>query len=112
MSSVRIIYTDPNDIITAVSLFAEKVKTEHPEVVTLYWYGSWVNGDFTPASDVDICIIVTHSNLAHRDRIPGFLPTVFPTGMDLLIYTENEFELLKQEHPSWYKIITQGKRVI
>ena len=112
MSSVRIIFTDPADVTAAVSSYAKRLRSERPEVVSLYWYGSWVNGDYSPASDADICVVVKHSDLSRRDRLPLYLPEFFPVGVDLCVYTVEEFTALEQGHSSWYRTITEGKKLI
>ncbi len=111
MSSVRVLYTDPNDIEKEVLSFVSKIKSERPKITAVYWFGSWVNGDYTPYSDVDLCIVLSDSPLPRRERIPLYLPEKFPAGLDLHIYTEAELEALRTEHPSWYKVITGGRRL-
>lgn len=64
-----------------------------------------------PGSDVDLCIVVAHSPVSPRHRIPEFLPTRFPVGMDLFIYTLEEFEALKMSRPGWFMEIASGREV-
>ena len=74
----------------------------------IIWFGSRVNGTPTPASDVDVCVVISGSNKMLRDRIGDYLPFGFPVGMDLFPYTEEELDRLKSEHPSWYAAINSG----
>ena len=80
----------------------------HPEVRALLWFGSWVKGSASVGNDVDLCIIVDRSDKARRDRIPDYLPRTFPVGIDLFIFTEEEFARLRREHPSLAKAIEEG----
>jgi predicted nucleotidyltransferase len=75
------------------------------------WFGSWVTGLPTPASDVDLCLILSSSDKLPRDRIPDYLPLGFPTGIDLFAYTKEEFERLQHSNPGWYGAIISGMEV-
>lgn len=111
MSSVVIKLSDPARIRQAVRSYATRVRSEHPEVERVIWFGSWVNGIATPGSDVDICLILSFSDKSIRDRIPDFLPLGFPVGIDIFPYTREEFEELRLRSPSWYEAITAGREL-
>jgi uncharacterized protein (DUF1697 family) len=76
---------------------------------SVIWFGSWINGNPVPGSDVDICLLLRSSKKRFRDRIPDFLPGRFPTGLDLFPYTTDEFETLAEEHPDWHRAIASGR---
>lgn len=95
----------------AVAKYAAELRERHPEVKRVIWFGSWVNGIPTPRSDVDLCVVLTHSEKRIRDRIPDYLPRGFPTGVDLFPYTESELERLRADSPSWYAAISKGREV-
>ena len=80
-------------------------------VLSIRWFGSWVRGDAGVGSDVDLCIVVDRSDTPRRDRMMDFLPHVFPVGIDLFVYTLEEFEALGREHPSMRKAIDSGLEV-
>jgi predicted nucleotidyltransferase len=101
-------YADPERIRNAVRDFAGHVRAVHPEVRSIRWFGSWVSGTALPGSDVDLCIIVRKSSKPPRDRIADFLPRAFPVGLDLLVYTEEEYAALATSHPSMRKAIEAG----
>ncbi|MEN4099164.1 MAG: nucleotidyltransferase domain-containing protein, partial [Anaerolineaceae bacterium] len=77
-------------------------------ILKIIWFGSWVVGLPTPGSDVDLCLIVSKSDRPPRDRAPQYLPLGFPVGIDLFVYTQDEFERLEQSSPKWYQAITSG----
>lgn len=110
-TSVRVRYADPNAIRRAVESYATAVRAAHPEVQRMRWFGSWVTGCWSPGSDVDLCIVVDRSTKAARERVPDYLPSTFPVGIDLFVYTEDEFERLRTEHPSFAKAIDAGVEV-
>ena len=109
--SARVRYAEPEPIRRAVRDYARDIRAGHPEVRSIRWFGSWVRGDASVGSDVDLCIIVDRSDIPRRDRIVDFLPRVFPVGVDLFVYTPTEFDALRMAHPSMRKAIDSGIEV-
>ena len=107
-TSVRVRYTDPELIRRAVQSYARDIRTSHPEVRSIRWFGSWVHGTASVGSDVDLCIIIDESQKARRDRTPDYLPLSFPVGIDLFVYTEAELAQLRKDHGSFAKAIDSG----
>jgi predicted nucleotidyltransferase len=91
--------------------YARDVRTSHPEVLSMRWFGSWVRGDASVGSDVDMRIIVDRSERSPRDRIAEFLPLVFPVGIDLFVYTSEEYDLLRTAHPTMHTAMESGIEV-
>lgn len=108
MNSVAIKSVDRDRIRQAVTDFAAQIRKQHPEVERIIWFGSWVTGLPGPQSDIDLCLILSSSNNAPRDRVSDYLPLGFPVGVDLFAYTQKEFEQLRISSPGWYKAITSG----
>lgn len=108
-SSVVLKYTDPERVCAAVEEFAASLRKNYPHIRMIYWFGSWVNGTFSAGSDVDICIVVSESELRRHERTAEFLPNAFPVGMDLHVYTVKEFESLHESAPELYAAITAGR---
>ena len=111
MSSVVIKSADPIRIRQAVWSYVAKLRKDHPEVERVIWFGSWVNGLPTPGSDVDICLIISSSDKAMRERIPDYLPRGFPVGIELFPYTVDEFEELSHKSTTFYQAIISGKEL-
>jgi uncharacterized protein len=88
--------------------YADELRKKHQKIRRIIWFGSWVRGLPSPGSDVDLCLILSSSEKTRRDRICDYLPLGFPVGIDLFVYTEDEFDRLKQNSPGWYKEITSG----
>lgn len=110
-NTVVIKSADPERIAREVEAYARALRSAHPEIRRLIWFGSWVNGTATPGSDVDLCLVLGHSDLVPRDRIPQYLPSGFPVGLDLFPYTEEELEELRESHPGWHRTILAGKEL-
>ncbi|MCJ7661678.1 MAG: nucleotidyltransferase domain-containing protein [Anaerolineales bacterium] len=90
----------------------EYLRAKNPEIERLIWFGSRVNGLLTPGSDVDLCIVITSSTKSRRDRIPDYGPVGFPVGIDLSIYTSEEFKELRESSPAWYNVIIAGREMV
>ena len=109
--SARVRFADPEPIRKAVLEYAVALRSAHPEIRSIRWFGSWPKETASPGSDVDICILVDRSEKRPRDRIVDFLPRTFPVGIDLFIYTEEELRRLRAEHPSMAMAIAEGVEV-
>jgi uncharacterized protein len=87
---------DRDRVREAVYSYADELRKKHPKISRIIWFGSWVRGFPSPGSDVDLCLILFSSKKNRRDRISDYLPLGFPVGIDLFVYTEDEFDHLKQ----------------
>jgi predicted nucleotidyltransferase len=108
LSSVVIKSIDKDQISEAVASHLARLRQQHPEILRAIWFGSWIGGMPSPGSDVDLCLIVSSSDKPARERISAYLPLGFPVGIDLFIYTPQEFEHLRNTSPGWYQAIVSG----
>ena len=108
MNSVVIKSIDREQIQNAVETYVLELRSQHPEIERVIWFGSWVSGLPSPGSDVDLCLIVSASDKSPRDRSSGYLPLGFPVGVDLIVYTQDEFDSLQKSSPRWYTVISCG----
>ena len=108
LNSVVIKSIDREQIRNAVETYVLELRAQHPEIERVIWFGSWISGLPSPGSDVDLCLIVSASEKIPRDRSSGYLPLGFPVGVDLAVYTQDEFESLRKSSPGWYAAIASG----
>jgi predicted nucleotidyltransferase len=54
--------------------YAARLLSSHPEVEEIVVFGSFAKGTYSPGSDIDVFILLSHSNKRIRERIPDFLP--------------------------------------
>ena len=99
---------DREQIKQAVEAYVARLRQSHPEIEKVIWFGSWVSGFPTPGSDVDLCLIISASDKPRRERLPDYLPVGFPVGIDLFVYTQDEFDRLRLESPGWHQAISSG----
>ena len=111
MPSVAIKSADRESVERALRKHVAWLREQHPEIERIIWFGSWVNGAPTPGSDVDLCVVLSHSDKPMRDRVPDYLPFGFPVGIDLFPYTRDEFDQLRENYPRWHEAINSGVEV-
>ena len=111
MSSVVIRSADREVITRAVTDYVTRLRADHPEIERVIWFGSWVTGIPLPGSDVDLCLILSASDVPLHERAPGYLPVGFPVGIDLFAYTRAEFERLQVSSPGWHRAIISGREI-
>ncbi len=92
---------------------AERLKkVYHPK--RIYLFGSYAWGAPTKESDMDIAVIIEQSNEKSYKRVQAGLRELWsiPKPIDLLVYTEEEFNE-KSSHPSTlqYQIKNKGKNL-
>ena len=80
-------------------------------MIQVIWFGSWVTGLPSPGSDVDICLVLTSARKPRHERIVDYLPARFPTGIDLLVYTQEEYDRLESISPGLLEAIQTGKEI-
>ena len=84
-------------------------------IKNIYVFGSYATGHQTKDSDIDLCIIVDHSNIPKRDLLRTFrksIMNVVNKPIDIIIYSNEEFEARSQIKTTLeYKIMTEGVKV-
>jgi uncharacterized protein len=112
LSTVSITYFDRDAVRRATEAHVRALTASHPEIEEVILFGSLVKGIPVPGSDVDLLIVLGVSERAFLDRIPAFLPTDFPVGMDVFPYTRDEFERMKRDGNSFVLgVIRDGVRL-
>ncbi len=97
MSTVRVTYFDRDTVRRALDEYVRAITARHPEIEEVVLFGSLVTGTPVPGSDVDLLIIMSDCNHSFLERIPTFLPSSFPVGMDVFPYTREEIERMVRE---------------
>lgn len=113
LNSAAVISPRRLEIEQSVQAYVRDLLARCPEVVEVIWFGSWVTGQPSRYSDVDLCLLLSHSPVERiRDRIPHYLPDRFPGGLDVFPYTLDEFEALQTTAPPWHRSIRAGRTIV
>lgn len=68
-------------------------------------------GDRVPGSDVDMLMVLRDSPVSFLERIPQYLPTSVPGGVDLFPYTRAELkQMLAEGNPFVRRALQEGRR--
>jgi predicted nucleotidyltransferase len=94
---VKITYPDREAIKKALHELVKDLVESHPELEAVILFGSFARGDSVPASDVDLLLILAQSERPFHERIPKFLPSRFPVGVEVFPYTREEMEGMLRE---------------
>lgn len=110
--SVKISYFNKEEVEKALREYIKELKEKRPEVEKVIVFGSFIRGESVPGSDVDLLIILKESKDSILDRIPRYLPSNFPVGVDVFPYTQEEIEKMKAEGNSFIEeALKEGKEV-
>ena len=101
MSTVAVTYFDRDGVRRAVDEYVRGLAARHPELEEVVLFGSLASGTPVPGSDVDLLLVLGASDRSFRDRIPLFLPTGLPVGVDVFPYTRAEIEGMRSEGNSF-----------
>jgi len=82
IKNVRIRYFDKRLVEESLRRYLKEI-----EVKRVLLFGSFVRDECVPGSDIDLLLILSASEETFMERIPRFLPSRFPVGMDVFPYT-------------------------
>ncbi|HZY31923.1 MAG TPA: nucleotidyltransferase domain-containing protein [Candidatus Methylomirabilis sp.] len=67
------------------------------DVVRIGYFGSYARGDWGVGSDLDLIVVVESSDQPFQRRAANWDMIELPVPTDLLVYTEEEWQLLGQQ---------------
>ncbi len=109
LSSSVFRWVSKEDVEKALKEWTQAVKRKHPEVLRIGYFGSYARGDWNVGSDVDILVVVSNSKEPFLRRALTFDITSLPVPADLLVYTQEEIEKLKDTR--FYRQVLQKEVV-
>ncbi len=78
----------------AVRRWADEAAKARPEVVRIGYFGSYARGDWGVGSDLDLVVLMERCDSPFERRGVAWDVTGLPVPVDLLVYTEEEWESL------------------
>ena len=70
----------------------------HPETLRLGYFGSYARGDWGVGSDLDLVAVISETQIPFERRTISWDLSQLPVPTELLVYTEQEWLRLQQEH--------------
>lgn len=95
-------WPDAQTVDRAVRRWAENVVQYQAGVLGIGYFGSYARGDWGVGSDLDLLIIVKHSELPFERRNTGWKVDQLPVPADVLIYTKSEWQALGERQGRFY----------
>ena len=82
--------------------------------VAIYLFGSYAYGNPSPDSDLDLLVVIEDSPLSvyQRDAIAYRALGDIPLSIDVMVYTEAEFEKLSAQSVSFERTVKQKGKLV
>lgn len=87
-------WPDGPEVIASLRRWADQTSRTHPEITRVGYLGSYARGNWGVGSDLDVVVVVRSSDKPFIERSAAFDTNSLPVPVDLLVYTEDEFEHL------------------
>lgn len=87
-------WPDAHTVGQAVRSWSEEMAQGRPDILRIGYMGSYARGDWGVGSDLDLIIIVKHSEQPLWRRTVGWDFTKLPVPVDVLVYTQEEWQVL------------------
>jgi predicted nucleotidyltransferase len=99
-NSVEVRFIDRDQVIRDLCQAVAEAKAAHPEIVKVFLFGSFVQGNWTADSDADLFVVVRKefADIFDRGQYAIFSRSI---PIDSIVYSEAEFEKLSQDSSSF-----------
>lgn len=119
LNSAVLRWPDRQCVDKAIREWATRLASQREDIVRIGYFGSYASGDPGVGSDVDVVGVVTDSDLPFETRPLRRDTSELPVPVDLLVYTQKEWDSLDpgcrfhrmlKEQTVW--VYTQGQRKV
>jgi predicted nucleotidyltransferase len=99
-NSVEVRFIDRDQVIRDLRQAVAEAKAAHPEIVKVFLFGSFVQGNWTADSDADLFVVVRKefADIFARGQYAIFSRSI---PIDSIVYSAAEFEKLAQDSSSF-----------
>ncbi len=87
--------------------WSDKLTKERDDVIRIGYFGSYANGNWGVGSDLDLIILLEESDEPFERRGIHFDTSSIPVPTELLVYTRDEWEKMKEEKSGFYCTISK-----
>ncbi len=105
LNSVKIKSVNKKILIDRLKEWSYEAAKTHKEILKIGYFGSYARDDYTPSSDLDILIVVKHSNKPPHKRLLDYSLDYFPVGCEVFVFTEEEIRKKKESKKGWLNTI-------
>lgn len=95
LHSSLIIWPDPDRVRRAAATWARAILDAHGDVLRAGYFGSYANACAGVGSDLDLIVVIEDGAAPPARRALRFDTTGLPVPADLLVYTQSEFQRLR-----------------
>lgn len=108
--SVKVFWLNKELLEKRIKQAVKSLAQHRPEVERIILFGSYVEDKFTVFSDIDVLIVVNHSDKRFIERAQDFRDYFkdINIGLDLFVYTNKE---INSDNPWFNQILTKGRCV-
>jgi len=110
LDSFVIKWPDLESVDHAVRDWADNVARMRPEVLRIGYIGSYARGDWGVGSDLDLIIILQTSEQPFWRRSLELPLPDLPVPADMLVYTQNEWNWMREEQTRFYVTVRREAR--
>jgi len=103
--SVTVYFIDENAVWDALKRLVDQL-SERSEVLAVVLFGSLADGRLSVGSDVDLLLVLSHSQHSFLDRVFLYVPEGFPVDVDVFPYTLDE---IRKGQPLARQALAKGR---
>lgn len=94
LSSSVLKWPNAQQVDQAVRAWASQTARQHADICSIGYFGSYARGDWGVGSDLDVIVVLEHSDQPFERRSSEFDLIEVPVPVDLLVYTKDEWKAL------------------
>jgi predicted nucleotidyltransferase len=105
LSSSVLKWPDKEAVVLSLLEWTKEIVKNRDDIVKVGYFGSYARGDWGVGSDLDIIVIVKKSEIPFDKRSAEWDTEGISVPVDLLVYTEEEYENMKEADSGFCKAI-------
>ena len=100
-------WPDKESVVGSLARWAAKIVKAREDVLGIGYFGSYARGDWGVGSDLDVVIILQSSEQPFERRGAEWDSTALPVPTDVLVYTKEEWDLIKSETHAFHPVMNE-----
>ena len=107
LSSPVLKWPDAQTVDRSVRKWAAEVAEQRDDVCCIGYFGSYARGDWGVGSDLDLVIILDHSEVPFEKRPLAWDTLSLPVPNDILVYTQKEWLKMAEMNQLFFRTLNQ-----